>query len=66
MKVKELIKTLKKLEPNDEIVFYHLKNSDLTYCVYETILDIHEPEGESFVEFTIQDYEDYKEENGEE
>ena len=66
MKVKELIKTLQKLEPDDEIVFYHLKNSELTQCVYETILDIHETGGESFVEFTIQDYDDYVEQNGEE
>jgi len=66
MKVKKLIKTLKKLEPNDEIVFYHLKDYELTHCVYETILDIHETGGESFVEFTIQDSDDYVEQNREE
>ena len=65
MKVKELIKTLQKFEPSDEIVFYHLKHYELTQCVYETILDIHETGGESFVEFTIQDYDDYVEQNGE-
>jgi hypothetical protein len=62
MKVKELIKTLKKLEPSDEIVFYHLKHSELTNCVYETILDVEE----GYIEFTIQDYDDYVEQNGEE
>lgn len=59
MQVKNLIETLQKLEPNDEIIFYHLKNSELTNCVYETILDVEE----GYIEFTIQDYEDYKEEN---
>ena len=59
MKVKNLIETLQKLEPNDEIIFYHLKNSELTNCVYETILN---PE-KGYIEFTIQDYDDHKEEN---
>ena len=55
MQVKNLIETLQKLKPNDEIIFYHLKNSELTNCVYETILDVEE----GYIEFTIQDYEDY-------
>tara|TARA_R100000742_G_C4167532_1_gene6960 strand:- start:66 stop:269 length:204 start_codon:yes stop_codon:yes gene_type:complete len=62
MKVKELTKTLEKLDPNDNIVFYYLKNSVLTNCEYETILDVEE----GYIEFTIQDYDDYIEENGEE
>tara|TARA_B100000287_G_scaffold76329_1_gene68353 strand:- start:1474 stop:1659 length:186 start_codon:yes stop_codon:yes gene_type:complete len=59
MQVKNLIETLQKLEPNDEIIFYHLKHHELTNCVYETILDV----DEGYIEFTIQDYEDYKEMN---
>ena len=47
MKVKELIKTLKELEPNVEINF--------------DVIDV--LNNENRVEFTIQDYEDYKEEN---
>ena len=59
MQVKNLIETLQKLDPSDEIIFYHLKHHELTNCVYETILDV----DEGYIEFTIQDYEDYKEMN---
>ena len=62
MKVKNLVETLQKLKPNDEIIFFHLKNFELTNCVYETILDV----DEGYIEFTIQDYDDHIEQNGEE
>ena len=60
MQVKNLIETLQKLKPNDEIIFYHLKHHELTNCVYETILDV----DEGYIEFTIQDYDDYVEQTG--
>ncbi len=50
MKVKELIKTLKELEPNVKINF--------------DVIDV--LNNENRVEFTIQDYDDYVEQNGEE
>ena len=59
MQVKNLIETLQKLEPNNNIIFYYLKNNELTNCVYETILDV----DEWYIEFTIQDYDDYEEQN---
>ena len=59
MQVKNLIETLQKLEPNDNIIFYYLKNNELTNCVYETIL---EPD-KGYIEFTVQDYDDYEEQN---
>ena len=48
MKVKELIKTLKELEPNVEINF--------------DVIDV--LNNENRVEFTIQDYDDYVEQTG--
>jgi len=51
MKVKELINTLKKVEQNKEIFFYHLKNNDLQSCEYESFLDVED----DFVELTFQD-----------
>jgi len=50
MKVKELIKTLKEREPNVKINF--------------EVIDV--LNNENSVEFTIQDYDDYVEQNGEE
>ena len=39
MQVKDLIKTLKKHNPNSEVVFYNLDNSDLRQKEYlETVL----------------------------
>jgi len=39
MKVKELIKTLKGHDENNDVVFFHLKNHDLKQINLETILD---------------------------
>jgi len=41
MKVKDLIAILENShEPDDELIFYHLENSQLTECQVETILDV--------------------------
>jgi hypothetical protein len=53
MRVKDLIKTLKKFNPKDEVIFYHLKNHTLTNCELETVI-----ETELGVEITIEENED--------
>jgi hypothetical protein len=52
MKVKDLIKTLKKFDDNDEVIFYHLDNYDLKECQLESILTTNDGLG---VEITIED-----------
>jgi hypothetical protein len=49
MKVKDLIKTLKKFDDNDEVIFYHLKNHNLESCKFESVI-----ETELGVELTIE------------
>ena len=49
MKVKDLIKALKKCNQNSKVIFYYLKNNDLTSCSYETLLNV-----DNRVELTIQ------------
>jgi len=39
MKLKELIKTLQKFNPEDEIIFYHLKNHNLEGCELESVIE---------------------------
>ena len=39
MQVKDLIKILKKHNPNNEVVFYNLKNHDLSQYNLESIID---------------------------
>ena len=55
MKVKDLIKTLKKFDDNDEVIFYHLDNYDLRECQLESILTTHDGLG---VEITIEEMND--------
>ena len=55
MKVKDLIKTLKKFDDNDEVIFYHLDNYDLKECQLESILTTDEDLG---VEITIEEVSD--------
>jgi len=50
MKVKDLIKTLKKFDDNDEVIFYHLKNHNLESCKFESVI-----ETELGVELTIEE-----------
>ena len=50
MKVKELIKALQQCDQNDEMVFYHLKDYNLTSCELETIIP-----SELGVELTIEE-----------
>tara|TARA_X000001382_G_scaffold10352_1_gene7130 strand:- start:329 stop:502 length:174 start_codon:yes stop_codon:yes gene_type:complete len=42
MQVKDLIKTLKKHNPNNRVVFYNLENHDLTEYNLESIIDCRE------------------------
>ena len=53
MKVEKLIKTLQKFNPKDEVIFYHLKDYNLTNCQLETVI-----ETELGVELTIEENED--------
>ena len=53
MKIKKLIKILQKFNPKDEVIFYHLKNYNLTGCQLETVI-----ETELGVELTIEENED--------
>ena len=53
MKVKDLIKTLKKFDDNDEVIFYHLKNHNLKSCEFESVI-----ETELGVELTIEEESD--------
>ena len=54
MKVKELIQALQRCEDqDDEIVFYHLKDYNLTSCELETIIPT-----ELGVELTIEEEKD--------
>ena len=53
MKVKELIKILQEFNPKDEVIFYHLKNYNLTGFQLETVI-----ETELGVELTIEENED--------
>ena len=39
MIVKELIKRLKRCDSNKNVIFYFLKNYDLSNCEYETLLE---------------------------
>ena len=55
MKVKDLIKTLKKFDDNDEVIFYHLDNYDLKECQLGSILTTDEDLG---VEITIEEVSD--------
>ena len=52
MKVKDLIKTLKKFDDNDEVIFYHLNEFDLQSCELESILKTDDDLG---VEITIME-----------
>ena len=49
-KVKDLINILQKVEPNKEIIFYHLKDHNLQGCELESFLDI----DKDFVELTLK------------
>ena len=49
-KVKDLINILQKVEPNKEIIFYHLKDHNLQGCELESFLDI----DKDFVELTFK------------
>ena len=42
MQVRDLIKTLQKHNPNNRVVFYNLKNHELTEYDLESILDCKE------------------------
>ena len=53
MKVEKLIKVLQKFNPKDEVIFYHLKDYNLTNCQLETVI-----ETELGVELTIEENED--------
>ena len=53
MIVEKLIKTLQKFNPKDEVIFYHLKDYNLTNCQLETVI-----ETELGVELTIEENED--------
>ncbi len=55
MKVKDLIKTLKKFDDNDGVIFYHLDNYDLKECQLESILKTDDDLG---VEITIEEMND--------
>tara|TARA_R100000742_G_C4262694_1_gene80527 strand:- start:775 stop:966 length:192 start_codon:yes stop_codon:yes gene_type:complete len=61
MKVKDLIKTLKMFDDNDEVIFYHLDfyhlgdKYDLVQCQLESILKTDDDLG---VEITIEEYEE--------
>ena len=50
MTVEKLIKTLKKFNPKDEVIFYHLKNHNLKSCEFESVI-----ETELGVELTIEE-----------
>jgi hypothetical protein len=50
MKIKKLIKILQKFNPKDEVIFYHLKDHNLTGCQLETVI-----ETELGVELTIEE-----------
>ena len=50
MRVEKLIKTLKKFNPEDEVIFYHLKNHNLESCEFESVI-----ETELGVELTIEE-----------
>ena len=39
MRVEKLIKTLKKFNPKDEVIFYHLKNHILEGCELESVIE---------------------------
>jgi hypothetical protein len=52
LKIGEFINILKKFNPKDEIIFYHLKDYNLTSCQLETII-----ETELGVEITIEENE---------
>ena len=49
MKAEKLIKILQKFNPKDEVIFYYLKNYNLTGCQLETVI-----ETELGVELTIE------------
>jgi hypothetical protein len=49
-KVKDLINILQKVEPNKDIIFYHLKDYNLQGCELESFLDI----DKDFVELTLK------------
>ena len=53
MKVEKLIKVLQDFNPKDEVIFYHLKDYNLTGCQLETVI-----ETELGVELTIEENED--------
>ena len=55
MKVINLIKTLKKFDDNDEVIFYHLKNHNLESCNLESVIPT-----ELGVELTIEGINDGK------
>lgn len=50
MQVQKLIKILQDFNPKDEVIFYHLKDHNLTGCKLETVL-----ETELGVELTIEE-----------
>ena len=51
MKVKELIKKLKSVDQNRNVIFYFLKDANLNNCEYETLLEFDE---DNRVELTIK------------
>ena len=53
MRVEKLIKTLKKFDPKDEVIFYHLKNHNLESCKFESVI-----ETELGIELTIEEVTD--------
>ena len=57
MKVKDLIKKLKKCDQNSSMIFYYLKDANLSNCEYETLFDFDEGgenDGQGRVELTIK------------
>tara|TARA_R100000353_G_scaffold1227_1_gene1753 strand:+ start:53 stop:217 length:165 start_codon:yes stop_codon:yes gene_type:complete len=53
MKIKDLIKTLKKFDDNEEVIFYYLKDHNLESVELESVI-----ETELGVEFTTGDVND--------
>ena len=56
MTIKELQDKLKEFNPNDKILFYHLKNDNLTQCSLETIQGgFNQEDLGNWVELTIEE-----------
>ncbi len=59
MTIKELQNKLKEFNPNDNIIFYHLKDYNLTQCSLETIQGgFNQEDLGNWVELTIEEITD--------